>query len=180
MTIVLPGPLPSLAAGHIATADDMNAMVGVVNFLANRPICQVSATVGGRAVSATPNTTSVQWDIANIDNSGMYSSSSPSQLTIQVAGWYKVRYSVVVTAASAGVYNGYLTQGGGGGGGNYLGSYADYTSSLPACALGASGTWPFYLAAGNTLTLWVNSNATGSTTSITPCGSNMSLEFVSE
>jgi hypothetical protein len=110
----------------------------------------------------------------------MFSSANPDYVTIQTPGWYKVRYSIVVNTEGGGVFNGYATTlASGVTSSNYIASTGDSATSVPVCAFGASGLWPFYLATGTKLTLWVQSSVSGSVTDVTPCGSMMSLEYVS-
>ena len=179
-TITLPGALPILTAGQIVDAADMNAMTSAANFISGKPVCVLQTPSAGQSIPTTANTTPVVWTEAEIDNSGMYNASSPTIVTIQVPGWYRICYSVTIASGANSVaYNGYVSQTGGSSTGNYLGSYCEsLAGALPLVAMGASGLWPFYLTEGATLSVWMQAGETGTYTS-SIYSSYLSLEYAS-
>lgn len=178
MTVTAPTPLTTLVAGQIATATDLNAMASVVNFLSDKPVIRVHASTGGRAISTSGS--AITWDASAFDNSGMYNSADPTYLTVQVPGWYKVRYTIAASNTS-GVLNGYgSVLSGGVTSPERLPSFGVAVSSVPQLIIGASGLWPWYLNEGDQITIYGMANASGAVTSVTVTQSELSMEYVSQ
>lgn len=179
MSITLPDALPTLAAGQVVTAADLNAMASVANFLGAKPICKAYDSAGGQSISTNSNSpTVVNWSGTRYDNSGMWSSANPGRLTIQVDGWYKVRYVIVFGGTTAVAINSFVAANGSTS--NYLGGGGENITGAVNVGSGASGLWPFYLTAGTYLQLQCFAGASGVTTETVTGGSSMSLEWVSE
>lgn len=173
--------IPALDAGHVATADEMNALAYACTFGLTKPVAQVVASTA-RAIGTSPG--AVQFDSANFDYDGMWSATTPARLTISTPGWYKARYSIVTGNTQA--YNTFITsttgsgnpQGPGINSPELIPGYAVGISALPATGISASRPWPYYLYSGDYLQVWVFASAANST-AVTPCGSTFSLEYVS-
>ena len=188
MTMTLP-TLPSIPAGSVATAEQLNAIGAACNFLLAKPIALVQDTVGG-ALLTTGGTTVTYTTPALIDPDGMWSASNTDRLTVQTPGWYRLAYMVNVNsttgdASNAAAYS--VTgpnnpQGSGHTSGAYWASYCDFYPG----ALQSRGVWPFYLYPGDYIHViaYCATGDTGTSTYLkdpagnTGFGSTLSLEHV--
>lgn len=107
-------PLPTFRDGVLATAADLNALAAYVNSLytttmghpthtAKKPAVVLRVT-GTHAV-ATGTDTAAIWDVADVNNDSMWVVGTPTQVTIQTAGTYKID----LTLGTSGVYGDGLT-----------------------------------------------------------------------
>jgi len=173
-------PLPTLPAGSIATAAQLNELAAAANFLLNKPIARVHDGAGSQSIAVTPSNTVIKFANRDIDNvaPGMWSSSATDRLTIQTAGWHKVRYGVSTNATKS--VNTYVQQVCGSnnplGAGSTVGPYwPGYTVQGYA---GASGVWPAYLYAGDYLQVHAFADSGGALTEAAISPSFFSLEWV--
>jgi hypothetical protein len=95
-----------LPAGYIVTADDMNKLAYACTFLLTKPIAHVTDSAGSQTLSATA--AAIEFAQMDIDTDGMWDSGHTTRLTVQTAGWYKVRYCIFATDSSSTSLNGYV------------------------------------------------------------------------
>lgn len=193
MTALAIPTIPALNAGHVVTLSEMQQLCSAANFLLSPPMTMVLDETGAQAIGliGSPTTITFTNDLKDVD--GAWSSGSPSRLTIQTPGWYKVRYVVnCLQVGSASPYCTYLTSttgsnnpaGAGVVSSKYWGGYSVGIAG-DHCYPGAAGIWPAYLYSGDYLQLFVYGNATGSSTSNagpaggTTNGSFLEIEYVS-
>lgn len=183
MTMVIP-TLPSLPAGSVATATQMNQLSTACTFLLTKPIVRVHDAAGSLAI--TGSATAVPFNTSDFDTDGMWSSGSNTILTVQTPGWYKVAYGISFAGATNPV-NTYIAGTTGpnnpGGSGNSIGHFwAGYSNGIvasPGGACGGSGVFPFYLYAGDKIQVNILSNTTGDTLSVSVSDSFFQAEYVS-
>jgi hypothetical protein len=189
MTMTIP-TIPSLPAGYIVTADDMNNLAYACTFLTTKPIAHIRDAVGGTSIGTSAVT--CQFSVADVDTDGMYSTSHPERLTVQTPGFYKLRYGIALHSESDIRTNAYVVStsgsnnpaGSGVTSGECWSSYS-YSFQSGTTYATASGVWPFYLYAGDYL--YIRAFADGSTSQVISAinsessypGSYFSLEFVS-
>lgn len=181
MAMTIP-TIPSMPAGHIATASDMNQLSAAATFLLNKPAVRVHDAAGGLAIGTSA--TVIPFNTKDFDTDGMWSSGANTLLTIQTPGRYYLSYGVSTRGghtintkmrsttgsnnpAGAGVVSG--------------DHWAGFCPSIAAfsAAAGASGIWPFYLYAGDSLSVFALADTTGNTTDVVISGSYLALEWVS-
>lgn len=181
--------VPSLPAGYVVQQADMQNLAAACTFLLSRPMTRIRDGTGGVAIGTSP--TLVTFTTASFDVDGMWNVSTPSQLTIQTPGWYKVRYGVNI-GSGANVCNSYVTSttgsnnpaGIGVTSAPYWSGYSDTNAASNDWATGV-GVWPFALYTGDFLqvSVWAdsagNSTGTGAPGAATLGGSYFSLEYVS-
>jgi hypothetical protein len=188
MTMTIP-TIPSLPAGYIVTPADLNNLAYCCTFLYTKPIARIRDAAGGQSISTSA--ISVNFATKDIDTDGMWSSSAPTKLTIQTPGWYKLRYAVAVTTGTTNRVNAQVKsttgannpQGSGVVSAAYWGAYT-YAASGNTEYAGASGVWPFYLYAGDSLSvLALTDNGVNTAVTAPSSGNNggsyFSLEYVS-
>jgi hypothetical protein len=154
MTMTLP-TLPDLPAGYIVTADDMNNLADACTFLLTKPIAHVTDSAGSQTISGTA--AAIDFAQADIDTDGMWDSGYTSQLTVQTAGWYKVRYCVFATGSSATSLNAYIRSTTGvnnpSGFDNTLIAWPSYCELASGGGAGGGcrggGLWPVYMYEGD-------------------------------
>ena len=106
--------LPTFRDGVVAAAVDLNSLrTNVANFYTvamgasghttKKPALVLRVT-GTHAV-ANSTDTAVIWDVADVNNDSMWAVGTPTQVTIQTAGTYKID----LTLGTSGVYNDGLT-----------------------------------------------------------------------
>ena len=179
MTMTLP-TLPSLPAGYVVQAADLNNLAYCCTFLLTKPIVRVVDSAGGQPLGTA---TLISWATASYNTDSMWFSGSTSRLTVQTSGWYKIRYNIVATG-STNAYNTYVTSttgsnnpaGAGVVSGNHWAAYSNPLSSTGGGA-GASGIWPLYLYQGDYIQVYANCGSAGNSTAAN--ASELSLEFVS-
>lgn len=184
MTYVVP-QVPTLPAGYIVTADDMNDLSEVCTFLMTKPLCRAYDSVGTQAIGTS--LTTISWGAVSLDvypsgAAAMWSSGTPTRLTIQVQGFYKVRYLVKAYGVATMNTEAYVTTGANnpGGSGNLYSHWLGYdyaAAADPGGCAGASGIWPMRLYPGDYMTIAVSTDTAGHTDASTP--SQFSLEWVS-
>lgn len=91
----------SAASGAVLTAAEWNSNVrDAVNFIINRPICEVRQT-SPQSVANGNTTVGVAFDTEDIDNDGMHSTvTNTSRITAQTAGRFRVSGGVGWAAGS--------------------------------------------------------------------------------
>jgi hypothetical protein len=170
MTMTIP-TIPTLPAGYIVTATDMNNLSAGATFLLNKPLTRVHDAAGTQAVTATA--AAIAFNTVDMDTDTMWSSGSNTKLTVQTPGFYKISYLAdALGASSSAPMNTYvqvIT-----GANNPLGSGV----SMPFCWGGygsagvalsnrvcahASGIIPWYMYIGDTTSIMVKASATGMT-----------------
>lgn len=167
-------------AGHVVTGAEMSALAYACTFAMNKPFTRVHAT----ATQTLVNTGSfVNWDTVDYDADSMFDIGSPGRLTVQTAGYYKVRYMVNVGAfgCNAAVVT---TTGPNNPAGSARVSAQQWGSYVlggsPANgAMGGAGILKQYMFAGDYCQVVAERPAGSVTTILTDVGSWMSLEFVS-
>jgi hypothetical protein len=174
--------LPALTpvpAGYIVTAADLNNMAYACTFLMNKPIARVHDATGGQTIAAAGNT-AIIFDTKDFDTDGMWSSSTPTQLTIQTPGYYHVRFMVNQAPATATAWvlvtTGANNPAGQGITNIYYDGYVIAVSNIGAC--GAAGVLPQYLYALDFVQVFCRSNVSSTTFGGTT-GPFFSLEYVS-
>jgi hypothetical protein len=167
-------------AGRVVTADEMNALSYACTFAMNPPDTRVHATT---TQSLSSGGTFVNYDTIDYDADGMFSISTPGRLTVQTAGFYKVRYMVNVGAFGCNAFV-QTTTGPNNPAGSSRVSQAQWGAYVlgggPANgAMGASGILKQYMFAGDYCQVTAMRPAGAVTTILTDVGSWLSLEFVS-
>jgi hypothetical protein len=174
--------IPSLPAGHVATADEMNALAYACTFQLTKPAARVHDSLGSTAIGITATT--IPFNVKDYDTDSMWSSGANTKLTIQTPGWYKFRVGIATTGSHAintkirsttGPNN---PAGNGITSGDHWGGYIASGATFVGAA-GVSGIWPFYLYSGDFLFVVAIADATGNSTNNTVVGSFFALEFVS-
>lgn len=186
MTMVIP-TIPTLAAGYVVQATDMNDLAYGATFLLTKPIAHVHDAAGTQAV--TTSAAAVAFATKDFDTDGMWSSGANTLLTVQTPGFYKVSYAVDALGASSGIpmtsYVQVTT-----GAGNPQGSgvsmpeiWAGYSNGGISASfrgmLHSSGIIPWYMYAGDSAKIMISASSTGMTLSTTGGVSFFSLELVS-
>jgi hypothetical protein len=148
-------------------------------FLMNKPIARVHDVTGGQSIPAAGNTPII-FDTKDFDTDGMWSSSAPTQLTIQTPGYYHVRFGC---NAASGITNAWslVTTGANNPAGQgitniYYDGYVIAVSNMGAS--GAGGVIPQYLYPLDFVQIVCRANVT-STTFGSTVGPYFSLEYVS-
>lgn len=180
MALTIP-TIPTLPAGAVVTAADLNNCRACVSFLLAKPMCRVQDTTGGQSIGIVTYT-NVSFNVESFDTDGMFSAPD-NKITVQTPGWYKIRYGVVATIGTT-VLNTEVRhttgannpQGAGVVSAAFWGGYGIIQTTGAA---GSSGLWPFYLYAGDFVQVSVIGSGTGSTTGTTNTGSFFSMEYVS-
>jgi hypothetical protein len=185
MTMTIP-TIPTMPAGYIATAADMNNLAYAVQFLLNKPIARAVDTAGTQAVTITD--TAVTFGAASFDTDGMWNIGTPTRLTVATPGFYKMDYCVQAAVASGTSINMNtrltITTGANNpaGAGVATQIYAGYGGGSSAGGLRAaghaSGILPFYMYVADYISVSVIAASAGSTLSISAFPSYMSLELV--
>ena len=179
--------IPAMPVGSIATAQQMNDLTYCCQFLYQKPMTKVIDATGGQAVQVVGSFTYVTFTAALYDADGQWSAGSPTLLTIQTPGWYKVRYGVSFTSGDTGAMSAAVRslsgpnnpQGSGVASASYWGSSC-VCGTGTVNAIGAAGLWPFYLYTGDELRVLMYSSKTGNTTfGSSQYGSFFSTEYVS-
>ena len=171
--------LTPVTAGTVVQAADLNSMAYACKFLMNKPICRVHTATAGQALGTG---TAVNFDTLDFDTDGMWSSATPSQLTIQTPGFYKVRYMTNQFAAGLvgntwiAVTNGINNPAGAGTAVNIWRGYVIAVTNLGPC--GSSGVIPQYLYAQDYVQVFFGGNIASNVVTVTE-GPYLSLELVS-
>jgi hypothetical protein len=190
MSMTIP-TIPSLPAGYVVQAGDMNNLAAAATFLLTKPIVRVRDTANGTTTIGT-SPTAIQWGSADINTDGMWSGAHPQRLTIQTPGWYKVRY-MVQCGSNNGPFLSWVisTTGSNNPAGSgipssaYWASYCVGVGGSQASRTNGSGLWPFYLYSGDYLEVMCQSTSSGQNTGdgapgvATNGGSVFSLELKS-
>jgi hypothetical protein len=192
MSMTVP-TIPSLPAGHVVTLADMQALASAATFLLTKPIVLIEQVANGQAITTGLNTLNNFTSGGVIyDTDGMWSNSTPSRLTVQTPGWYRVCYGVNCNT-TGGTYTTCLRSttgsnnpaGAGVTSASHWGGYTNVTASSNPGYAGASGLWPAYLYVGDYLQIMMQAAATGTNTGLTAPGSAnnggsfFSMEWVS-
>jgi len=177
MTLTIP-TVPSLPAGYIVQAADLNALAACATFLMNKPIARVHDGAGGQSLIGSTYTP-ITFNTVDVDTDTMYSAGSPTLLTVQTPGFYTLRYAVSINSITHGTYCTVTT-----GAGNPLGSGITLTcwggysiGNTASCAM-CGGLLPAFMYAGDTVKVGSVPN-TGAVTTLSNVVSFMSLEYVS-
>lgn len=176
MTLPALTPVP---AGYVVQASDLNAMGYAATFLMNKPIARVHVTTAGQSV-ATVGNTSITFDTKDFDTDGMWSSSTPTQLTIQTPGYYHVRFGVNLAPGTSNAWalvtTGVNNPAGQGVTNLYYDGYVIAVSNIGAS--GAGGVIPQYLYALDFVQIQSRASSTSTVFGGTT-GPYFSLEYVS-
>jgi hypothetical protein len=171
--------LTPVPAGYVVQAADLNNMAYACTFLMNKPIARVHEVAGGQTIATTGNTT-ITFDTKDFDTDGMWSASTPTQLTIQTPGYYHVRFGVNaepgVMDAWSFVTTGANNPAGQGQTNIYYDGYVIPVSNIGSC--GAGGVIPQYLYALDIVQVQSRAAATSTVFGGT-AGPYLSLEYVS-
>lgn len=180
--------IPAMPVGSVATAQQMNEMVYCCQFLYQKPMTKVIDEVGGQAIQVAASFTYVNFSAALYDIDGQWNAGTPTLLTIQTPGWYKIRYGITFTSGDTGGMSAAVRslsgpnnpQGSGVASASYWASSCVCASGM-LNAIGASGLWPFYLYTGDQLRiLMYTSRTAGNTTAgSAQTGSFFVTEYVS-
>ena len=171
--------LTPVTAGTVVQAADLNNMAYACKFLMNKPICRVHTTTAGQALGGG---TAINFDTLDFDTDGMWSPATPSQLTIQTPGFYKVRYMTNQFASGLNgntwieVTNGINNPAGAGTTVNIWRGYVIAVTNLGPC--GSSGVIPLYLYAQDYVQVFFGGNISSNVITVTE-GPYLSLELVS-
>lgn len=180
MAMALP-VLPVMPAGYIAQQADLDNIGYGVIFMMTKPMTRIHDGAGGQ--SLVPAGTVVQFSVADYDTDGMWNSGSPTQLTVQTPGFYKLDYmccqnngismnaaAQVVTGANNPAGSGLSTQ-----------CWPGYGYGVSRVCARGSGIIPWYMYALDWVTVTCYPNSTGGTlvsaSTFTP--TFLSLELVS-
>lgn len=184
MTMIIP-TIPIMAAGYVATATDMNNLAYAAQFMLTKPIARVHDTVGTQAIGT--GTTTITWGAADFDPDGMWNSGSPTQLTIQTPGFYKMSYmlsggtvsTTIDWNASAHVTTGANNPAGAGVVSEMWPGYGSGSASANRVTCRASGIIPWYLYALDYVWVGALAASTGITLNTASFPSYLCLELVS-
>lgn len=177
--------IPDMPAGHVATADDMNALSNAALWLyQNKPVASVHQSSNGQSIAAS--STLITWDTMDHDNDSMWKSALNGRLTVQTPGWYKVRYMVGWSNAGSLIsMNTYvqITTGPNNPAGQGITSFCwpgySVGGSNNTTGTGAAGILPVYMFAGDYAQVFALANTSGSTVSTTYGFPFFSMELVS-
>lgn len=179
MSLTIP-VVPDLPAGHIVTSGEMNQLADAATFLLGKPVVHVKDGTGGYAI-ASPM---VCWDTKSFDTDGMWSSSNKDRLTVQTPGWYKF-WAGITTNGNGNNAEFFMRSTTGSN--NPQGAGVNSTSNWEAAAISnnvspftsfrVSGIWPYYLYAGDFLTVRGTGSSNTYITSVPP--SFFGMEWVS-
>lgn len=184
MTMTIP-TIPNMPAGYVAQAADLNNLAYAAQFLLTRPIARISDTSGTQTIGTSA--AAISFNTVTFDPDTMYNSGTPTRLTVQTPGFYKISY--LVNAFSSGTsisMNAFatITTGTGNPAGSgvttncWAGGGAGGATGQRICAR-ATGILPFYMYAGDFVTVSANAAATGNTLSVNSFNSFLALELVS-
>lgn len=177
MTIpTLPSSLP---AGYVVQPGDLTSIAYGCTFLLTKPITRVHQATTGESV--TTSGTQINWDTVDFDTDGMWNSGTPSVLSAQTPGFYKIRYLVQLTSTSnIGNAYAFITTGSNNpaGSGVTYQCWGSYAWGVSSYSMGASGILPSYLYAGDKVQV-IGYPHMAATTISTDVASFMSLELVS-
>jgi hypothetical protein len=184
VTMTIP-TIPTMPAGYIAQAADMNNLAYAVQFLLGKPISRVYDTTGTQAI--TTASVLVTWGAASFDPDGMWSSGTPTVLTVQTPGFYNMDYCVQGAASpTINMNTGLLVTTGPNnpaGSGISTPAYPGYGGGSQTggqrCSGHASGVIPWYLYIGDTVGVNVVAGSAGMTLSTGVTPSFLALELVS-
>jgi hypothetical protein len=184
MTMTIP-TIPELPAGYVVQEADMNNLAYCCTFLLTKPIAMVYDSAGGQSIATGPAYTTISWGSKYFDTDGMWTSSAPTVLTVQTPGWYKVRWGLTVGSTVLATTGSVYSMSGAnnpGGSGNmsalFWSGYSGQFGTAPGGS-GCGGLWPYYLWAGDQLSLLASASTTGETTVSTNNPSWFSAEYVS-
>ena len=173
-----PPKVPAIYAGNIVTSVQMNALSAVAAFLLNN---KPSAYVQASTTQAMSGATSISFPTKIRDNDGMWASGSPTLLTVQTPGYYRVAYYVPHAAANS-VSSVKITTGTNNpltpGTTKLCWSGSASASGIVACC-GAAGVLPVYMYALDTVQVVVTPGSAVSTDVATIGPASFSMEFVS-
>jgi len=155
MTLTIPA-VPDLPAGHVVTADEMNQLSSAATFLLGKPVVHVHDGTGGYAF-ASPM---LCWDTKDFDTDGMWSSGNKDRLTVQTPGWYKFWAGLTTNGNGSSVeFFMRSTTGSNNPQGSGVNSTSNWEAAVVASAaspftsMTVAGIWPYYLYAGDFLTV---------------------------
>lgn len=184
MTMTIP-TIPTLSAGYVVTAADMNNLSACATFMLNKPIASVHDGLGTQTI--TTSASSVAFNTKDFDTDGMWSSGANTQFTVQTPGFYKIAYSVATVGSSTAYTLGtsvVVTTGANnplGAGISQLPIWQGYGSALTASSLRVvarnTGIIPYYMFIGDYVQ--VKAVAVSTMTLSTYIPSFMCLEYVS-
>lgn len=175
--------LPAMPAGYVAQAADMNDLVSACAFLLQKPVAFAYDSAGAQTIGTSA--TLITFASKFFDTNSLWSASATDRLTIQTAGWYKLRYGVVAGGTSAVTLFVYAQ--GTTGPNNPAGAGVVQGPFWPGCEAsaasahaspGSSGVWPVYLYTGDYIQIYAIGGSTGLSTQTTDGGSFFSLEWV--
>lgn len=184
--------IPTMPAGYIVQAADMNDLAAAATFLMSPPVCRVHDAAGAQAIITSA--ASISFNTVDFDNDSLYSSSSPTLLTIQTPGFYKAEYMINMYNGSTSPpnCNSYILYTTGSnnpaGSGSTSKCWSGYAcggdTNTGEVAVRSSGIIPFYCYEGDSVQVQVVASATGLSTYSTTQNANaydsyFSVELVS-
>ena len=171
-----PPKVPAIFAGQVVTSAQMNALSAVATFLFGKP----SAYVQASTTQALSGATSINFPTKIRDSDFMWASGSPTLLTVQTPGYYRVAY-YVPHAATNSVSSVKITAGSNNPqvGATKLcwGGSASASGAVVCC--GAAGVLPVYMYQLDTVQVVVTPGSAVSTDVTTMGPASFSMEFVS-
>jgi hypothetical protein len=157
----------------------MNALSAVANFLINlKPVAYVQASTS--TTQAMSGATSISFPTKIRDSDGMWNSGSPTLLTVQTPGYYRVAYYVPHAAVASISYVKFTA---GTNNPQYPTTKLCWSGSAQGSAAvvccGAAGVVPVYMYLGDTVEVVVTPGSAVSTDFATIAPASFSMEFVS-
>lgn len=175
MTIPVLTPVP---AGYVVQLSDLQAMTSACTFLMTKPLARIHMASSGQSLP-TGSGTAITFNTVDFDTDGTWNSGSPTRLTIQTPGFYKVRYTVGLGTSTSGnswvqVTTGTNNPAGSGVLSQCYGAYATVTASQ----LGSAGIIPQYLYALDYIQVYYAGTA-ATTVGVGQGAPSLAIEYVS-
>ena len=182
MSMTIP-TIPAMPAGYVVQAADLNNLAYAAQFLLTKPATRVHDGVGGQALVTTG--TAIQYSVADFDTDSMWSSGSPTQLTVQTPGFFKIDYMIDQNNGISYTSVAQITTGTNNPAGSGISTQCWPGGSFGAsnrCCARAGGILPFYMYALDYVQVLAYPDINGSSTSSAPATftpSYLALELVS-
>jgi hypothetical protein len=161
--------IPSLPAGGVVQLTDLQNLAAAATFALTKPVVYAVDNTGGQAI--TTSFLAIPFTTTFFDTDSMWSAGSATRFTVNTPGWYKVSYGVnvgtvggVFMTAVRSTTGSNNPQGAGVNSSYYWAGAANVVASSIAYP-GATGDWPFYLYAGDYLSVFVKAATAGASTS---------------
>lgn len=135
MTMTLP-TIPTLEAGYVVQATDMNNLAYACTFLLTKPIARIYDGAGGQSISTSfASPTTIAFGSVSFDTDGM-SGVTSNALVVATPGFYKVTYTINAWQSSGNCVS------------LQSAAFVITGSNNPAGAGVSTPTWPGYGAGG--------------------------------